>query len=83
MTKAAWSIAALSLLASACGGGHGGAHANLPPPVPLIKSALRDGVPVLREPEDRNPDPRILEVELRATIGEVEYLEGKRSAVWT
>jgi FtsP/CotA-like multicopper oxidase with cupredoxin domain len=32
---------------------------------------------------DENPDPAIVEVSLRASVSEVEYLPGKSSQVWT
>jgi FtsP/CotA-like multicopper oxidase with cupredoxin domain len=78
-------------LALACGarcgghppghGGHDGYH-DLPPALPMLKPEPHEGLPALLPATDLNPDPAIVEVDLRATVGEVEYLTGTRSAVW-
>jgi FtsP/CotA-like multicopper oxidase with cupredoxin domain len=40
-------------------------------------------MPPLALAPDMNPDPRVLEVDLRAAAGEAEYLPGKKSVAWT
>ena len=37
----------------------------------------------LRAPVDRNPDPKVLEVDLEARIAEVEIVPGKKTKMWT
>ncbi len=42
-----------------------------------------DGPWELARPEDRDPSPGILEINLEARPAEIEYLPGKRTTVWT
>ncbi len=61
-------------------GGHGG-HAGMPPRVmdlPPSEGTL-DGAAFV----DRDPDPRVIEVDLEARPAEVEYLPGRKTTVWT
>ena len=37
----------------------------------------------LQEPTDRNPDPRILEIDVTARVAEVEVAPGSRVKAWT
>jgi FtsP/CotA-like multicopper oxidase with cupredoxin domain len=37
----------------------------------------------LHEPTDRNPDPRILEIDVTARVAEVEVAPGSRVKAWT
>ena len=72
------------LLAAGCGlGGDEG------PPVPT-ESALEVEQPegwaddlAMNVPEDLNPDPNVLEIELEAKITEIELMTGKPTPVWT
>jgi FtsP/CotA-like multicopper oxidase with cupredoxin domain len=72
----------LSLLA--CGGDHGGHgdHGDLPPAPAMISPESWSGALMTPAFVDENPDPAIVEVSLRASLSEVEYLPGKRTQVW-
>ncbi len=66
------------LLAAACG--NKGSN-SLPQPDPA--PADNGGWISPAKLQDTNPDPAIVEVNLEARTGEVEYLAGKKTAVWT
>jgi FtsP/CotA-like multicopper oxidase with cupredoxin domain len=76
------SVSSLALLACGGHGGHGD-HGDLPPAPPMISPEPWTGALVTPTFVDENPDPAIVEVTLRASLGEVEYLPGKRTQVWT
>jgi len=61
-------------------GGHGG-HAGMPPRV--IDLAPSEGALDGAAFVDRDPDPRVIEVDLEARPAEVEYLPGRKTTVWT
>jgi FtsP/CotA-like multicopper oxidase with cupredoxin domain len=52
-------------------------------PAPGLAPAGWDAGIALREAEDRNPDPRVVEVDITAKIAEVEVAPGQRVRAWT
>jgi FtsP/CotA-like multicopper oxidase with cupredoxin domain len=62
---------------------HAGAHARLPPALPLLKPDAHQGLAAAPRAQDLDPDPRVLKLELRAMVSELEYLPGKRTTAWT
>ncbi|HEX7079738.1 MAG TPA: multicopper oxidase family protein [Gammaproteobacteria bacterium] len=80
-------LVALAALVAGCGGAE--PEEPAPPPAPT-QSALEVEQPegwadelAMSTPEDLNPDPNVLEIELEAKITELEILPGKRTPVWT
>lgn len=74
----------LSLMLLACGDhGEHGQHGDLPPAPAMVVPEPWSGTLGAPTFADENPDPAIVEVTLRASPGEVEYLPGKPSQVWT
>lgn len=51
--------------------------------VPSDPPAAWDAAVALVVPADKNPDPRVLEVDLEAKIAELEILPGKKTKMWT
>jgi FtsP/CotA-like multicopper oxidase with cupredoxin domain len=76
--------APLGIIAPGCAShdGHGD-HGDLPPAPPLIEPEPWTGDVDLPRLEDLDPDPDVVEVELEARPGTIEYLPGKSAAVWT
>lgn len=63
---------------AACGGGDDKAPANANPEPSDWKQAV-----ALREAADLDPDPAVVEVNLDARVGTVEYRAGQPAEVWT
>lgn len=55
---------------------------SLPPAIPMIEPPPWDGTLATTTAPDENPDPRIVEVTITASIAETEYLPGQRVRVW-
>jgi FtsP/CotA-like multicopper oxidase with cupredoxin domain len=73
---------ALLLLTAVAVAGVGG-RAAAAASTPSLQPAGWDAAVRLLEPADRNPDPRILEIDLTAKIAEVEVSPGMRVKAWT
>lgn len=73
----------LVILALPACAGHGDGHGDLPPAPAMLVPAPWSGTLTLPALADENPDPAIVEVSLRAMLGEAEYLPGQRAQVWT
>jgi FtsP/CotA-like multicopper oxidase with cupredoxin domain len=50
---------------------------------PSLQPAGWDAALQLPEPTDRNPDPRIIEIDVTARVAEVEVAPGSRVKAWT
>jgi FtsP/CotA-like multicopper oxidase with cupredoxin domain len=53
------------------------------PSTPSLQPADWDAAVRLPEPADRNPDPRILEIDMTARVAEVDVAPGVRVKAWT
>src|SRR5687768_18172260 len=64
----------------------GGLCTGLPSAAPSSLSMAPPGWDAavrMREPADRNPDPRVLEIDLTARVADVEVAPGARVKAWT
>lgn len=55
---------------------------SLPPAIPVIEPPACDGSLAVPRATDENPDPRVVEVTITASVVETEYLPGQRVQVW-
>lgn len=70
-------LSALLLVAASCGSADGtGSRSGGDAPAP---DAWVDPTPAV----DRNPDPKVVEVDLEAKVAQKSYLEGKTTTVWS
>jgi FtsP/CotA-like multicopper oxidase with cupredoxin domain len=67
---------ALLLLAASCGSDETGSSSARNPPAP---DAWVDPTPAA----DKNPDPKVVEIDLEAREAQKSYLEGKTTTVWS
>ena len=70
------------VIALACAGVFCAGRAAAQSPHSLAPAGWKDGL-ALAEAEDRNPDPKIVEIDLTARIAEVEVAPGVKVQAWT